>query len=40
MRLPGSKHKDIDRWVQKGLIDLPTAKRLNAERRKQMGTSG
>lgn len=31
MRFPGAKHKDIDRWVQKGLIDQATANRLNAE---------
>lgn len=31
MRFAGAKHKDIDRWVSKGLIDQSTANRLIAE---------
>ena len=31
MRFPGAVRRDIDRWVQKGLIDSQTAGRLRAE---------
>ena len=40
MRFPGARHKDIERWVQKGLIDPSTAKRLNAELEEQSGGFG
>ncbi len=40
MRFPGAKHKDIDRWVQKGLIDQSTANRLNAELEESSGGFG
>ncbi len=40
MRFPGAWHKDIERWVQKGLIDPATAKRLNAELEDSSGGFG
>lgn len=40
MRFPGARHNDIERWVQKGLIDPATAKRLNAELEDSSGGFG
>jgi uncharacterized membrane protein len=40
MRFPGARNKDIERWVQKGLIDPENAKRLKAELEEASGGFG